>query len=193
MMLSEKIQILRKQKGMSQEQLAMQISVSRQAISKWELGESVPDVENIIQLSELFQVTTDYLLKNGTLKNEATVYTDQHNGTRQYTERTYDDGPALTAPGFFGFINRITKEDTIYPITGVIYVIMGFLWDLWHPGWIIFLFAYLITLLRGDSEDDEYSEQFAKMKKSIDKVRAVDPQAAEELENELRNIEEQSQ
>ena len=66
MTLGEKIQILRKQNGMSQEQLSALTAVSRQAISKWEVGESIPDVDNIVQLSEIFGVTTDYLLKNGT-------------------------------------------------------------------------------------------------------------------------------
>jgi len=65
MTLGEKIQILRKQHGMSQEQLSALTAVSRQAISKWEVGESIPDVDNIVQLSEIFGVTTDYLLKNG--------------------------------------------------------------------------------------------------------------------------------
>ena len=60
----EKLQLLRKQKGMSQEQLASQLTVSRQAISKWELNGSFPDTENVIKLSELFDVSTDYLLKN---------------------------------------------------------------------------------------------------------------------------------
>ena len=65
MTLGEKIQALRKQQGMSQEQLAAKVLVTRQAISKWELCESLPDVDNIVQLSEVFNVTTDYLLKNG--------------------------------------------------------------------------------------------------------------------------------
>ena len=65
MTLGEKIQILRKQHGMSQEQLSALTAVSRQAISKWEVGESIPDVDNIVQLSEIFGVTTDYLLKDG--------------------------------------------------------------------------------------------------------------------------------
>jgi transcriptional regulator with XRE-family HTH domain len=64
MNLGEKIQKHRKQKGMSQEELASQITVSRQAVSKWELGESVPDTENVIQLSKLFAVSTDYLLND---------------------------------------------------------------------------------------------------------------------------------
>ena len=65
MTLGEKIQALRKQQGMSQEQLSAIMAVSRQAISKWEVGESIPDVDNVVQLSEIFEVTTDYLLKNG--------------------------------------------------------------------------------------------------------------------------------
>lgn len=64
MTFGEKLQSLRKSKGMSQEQLAEQIAISRQAISKWELGESNPDLENIIQISNIFNVTTDYLLKD---------------------------------------------------------------------------------------------------------------------------------
>ncbi len=62
MSLSDKLQTLRKQAGLSQEQLATQLYVSRQAISKWENGESIPEVENVIQLSKLFGVSTDYLL-----------------------------------------------------------------------------------------------------------------------------------
>ena len=64
MMLGEKINKLRKGKGFSQDELASQLTVSRQAISKWELGESIPDTENIIQLSNIFGVSTDYLLKD---------------------------------------------------------------------------------------------------------------------------------
>lgn len=63
MKLGEKIQALRKETGISQEQLAEQLHVSRQAISKWELGESLPDLENLVLLSEQFGVTTDALLK----------------------------------------------------------------------------------------------------------------------------------
>jgi transcriptional regulator with XRE-family HTH domain len=62
MTLGEKLQLLRKQNGMSQEQLASQMCVSRQAVSKWELNESLPDTDKIVQLSKIFHVTTDYLL-----------------------------------------------------------------------------------------------------------------------------------
>ena len=63
MKLGEKLQQLRRQSGLSQEQLAAQLSVSRQAVSKWELDETMPDTENVIQLSRLFGVSCDYLLR----------------------------------------------------------------------------------------------------------------------------------
>ena len=65
MALGEKLARLRKARGMSQEQLAEALGVSRQAVSKWELGEAVPDVSRVVAMSELFGVTTDYLLKDG--------------------------------------------------------------------------------------------------------------------------------
>ena len=63
MKIAERIQQLRKSKGLSQEQLAAQLDVSRQAVSKWESGQSVPELDKIILMSNLFETTTDYLLK----------------------------------------------------------------------------------------------------------------------------------
>lgn len=61
-MLSEQIYQLRRQKGLSQEQLAEQIGVSRQAISKWESGASTPDLEKLQALSRFFRVSLDVLV-----------------------------------------------------------------------------------------------------------------------------------
>lgn len=63
MNMADRIQYLRKTKGLSQEELANKVGVSRQAVSKWESGQSTPDIEKIIIMSELFEVTTDYILK----------------------------------------------------------------------------------------------------------------------------------
>lgn len=63
MSLSEKIMYLRKRNGWSQEELGDRLGISRQSVSKWESGMSVPDIDKIIKLSELFGVSTDYLLK----------------------------------------------------------------------------------------------------------------------------------
>lgn len=64
MILADKIVKLRKRNGWSQEELANKIDVSRQAVSKWESASAIPSLEKILQLSELFGVTSDYLLKD---------------------------------------------------------------------------------------------------------------------------------
>ena len=65
MTLSEKILRLRTEKGLSQLELAEQLEVSRQSVSKWETGQSVPDLDKLIKLSDLFGVTVDELVREG--------------------------------------------------------------------------------------------------------------------------------
>ncbi len=64
MIFADKLIYLRKKRGWSQEELAEQLNVSRQSVSKWEGAQSIPELEKIIKLSELFGVSTDYLLKD---------------------------------------------------------------------------------------------------------------------------------
>ena len=64
MILADKIIDLRKKSGWSQEELAAKLNVSRQAVSKWEGAQSVPDLDRVLQMSRLFGVSTDYLLKD---------------------------------------------------------------------------------------------------------------------------------
>ena len=70
MTLAEKVAILRKQKGWSQEELAEKLGISRQAVSKWEGGSSIPDIDKIVGMSRLFGVSTDYLLKEESFEAE---------------------------------------------------------------------------------------------------------------------------
>ena len=63
MNFSEKLVILRKENGLSQENLAEKLNVSRQAVAKWENGFGFPDISNLISISEIFNVTLDYLVK----------------------------------------------------------------------------------------------------------------------------------
>lgn len=64
MILADKIIDLRKKNGWSQEELASQLGVSRQSVSKWESGQSIPDLDRILKMSDIFGVSTDYLLKD---------------------------------------------------------------------------------------------------------------------------------
>ena len=78
MILAEKIIELRKKNGWSQEELAEKLHVSRQAVSKWEGAQSVPDLNKIISMADIFGVSTDYLLK-------------EELETEQYVEKTYSE------------------------------------------------------------------------------------------------------
>ena len=130
MSLGEKIQILRKQKGMSQEQLADALNISRQAVSKWETNESQPDIERLIEISSMFNVSTDFLIKDG--QSSAPTYTAQAN-------RGSMEIPRASRISFL--------VSAIYSSTTAIFLLLGFGWDLWHPGWIIFFIPPIIVRL----------------------------------------------
>lgn len=84
MILADKIIQLRKKNGWSQEELAEKMNVSRQAVSKWEGAQTTPDLEKLLQLSKLFGVTTDYLLKDE-LETEEYVDGTADEGVRRVT------------------------------------------------------------------------------------------------------------
>ena len=75
MIMADKIIELRKKNGWSQEELAYRLNVSRQAVSKWEGAQSIPDLDRVIAMADLFGVTTDYLLKDELGESE-TVYAE---------------------------------------------------------------------------------------------------------------------
>lgn len=62
MSIAERLQELRKQSGYSQEQVAEMLGLSRQAISKWESGQGKPEIDNIVKLTEIYDVSADYIL-----------------------------------------------------------------------------------------------------------------------------------
>lgn len=64
MLLSEKILMLRKKQGWSQEELAEKLGVSRQSVSKWESASASPDISKLVEIADIFEVSTDYLLKD---------------------------------------------------------------------------------------------------------------------------------
>lgn len=79
MNFSEKLKEIRKNEGLSQEQLAEKIGVSRQAITKWETGKGLPDVENMVIIAEIFKTTLDELLRDSAVRQEqkTPVYTSE--------------------------------------------------------------------------------------------------------------------
>ena len=85
MLISEKILSLRKARGMSQEDLAELLGVSRQSVSKWESAAAVPDVSKIIELSDVFGTTTDYLIKDSITNLE---YSDSEEAVKKISIET---------------------------------------------------------------------------------------------------------
>lgn len=85
MTLGEKIIELRKKRGLSQEDLAITLGVSRQAVSKWETAESTPDTDKIVALAEYFDVTTDWLLRD-IVPETASAGSGEHAALRQAEE-----------------------------------------------------------------------------------------------------------
>ncbi len=88
MIFADKLIKLRRQKGWSQEELAEQMSVTRQSVSKWESMQSLPDLDRILQLSKLFGVSTDYLLKDEIEDEQAE---EQEQSGRYVTVQEADD------------------------------------------------------------------------------------------------------
>ena len=86
MSFGEKLQQLRKEKGLSQEDLAHQLNVSRQAVSKWESQNGYPEIEKMILISDLFQVSLDYLMKEDYEEHENETISSFHLMTQQNIE-----------------------------------------------------------------------------------------------------------
>ena len=139
MILADKIIKLRKEKGMSQEELAERLNVSRQAVSKWECNETVPDIQNIIQLSNLFEVTTDYLLKDNIESTDGnTMYTSSDNSKNTTSEKR---GCALA---------WWEISSAYWVLILAVYLLISFLTGAWYITWILWVASPAIeTLVKG--------------------------------------------
>jgi transcriptional regulator with XRE-family HTH domain len=131
MTIADRIQHLRKAKGISQEELADQIGVSRQAVSKWESEQSTPDIEKIIIMSNYFEVTTDYLLKG------IEVAPIQESGRKRSSAVLF--AVIGTAFNFMGLViaAMIWKEDQVASSVGVGLILMAFGCMLYGVGMVI--------------------------------------------------------
>lgn len=117
MELKDKLLMLRKEKNLSQQQLADQLNVSRQSISKWELGESQPDISNIVLLSEIFHVSTDYLLKD---EYEGEVKKDNHLTSIMIVATCIIIGGLL-----FGHVTWKENQEALWLLLGMLIQLIG--------------------------------------------------------------------
>ncbi len=174
---------LRKENGLSQEELAEKLGVSRQAVSKWERAESSPDTDNLIALARLYGVTLDELIScpcapdpdsvlmspaEGETANEYVTEKEPYkapaedegspaDGASTEPPETFSDDP-LPNGSFYEHQERermrqLDKRWASFPyplLVTVIYLVMGFCFHWWHPGWIIFLTIPLFYMPRSE-------------------------------------------
>ena len=149
MILADKIIRLRKKNGWSQEELASKMNVSRQAVSKWESAQTIPDLEKILQLGTLFGVTTDYLLKDEIEDEEFADDASEHTVKRitideanSYLEQRKRSSWQIAIATFLCIISPITLlilgAATEIPSLGVSETVMGIVG-------LIVLFAFVLT------------------------------------------------
>ncbi|MGM9544652.1 MAG: helix-turn-helix domain-containing protein [Romboutsia timonensis] len=175
--IANRLQKLRKEKGYSQEQLAEELGISRQAVSKWERAESSPDTDNLICLAKLYGVSLDELLDteqtvqeikeekldekkkedNFIIRHERISFCDDEGNTVSIGNGgislySSEDNSSVQICGEYIPKKRSKAfsivKDTLGGIFffGIIiaYIVLGCLYNLWHPAWILFLFIPII-------------------------------------------------
>lgn len=129
LLLGTKLADLRKRHGFSQEALAEKMGVSRQAISKWERGESSPDTDTLIELAKLYEVSLDELVghKQTSAAEPTPDKTKTENKQNEKGKKLY---PELST--------KLLKFPFPLVVTAV-YVLLGIACHIWHPTWLMFL------------------------------------------------------
>jgi len=155
--IAEKLQAHRKAHGYSQEELADLLNVSRQAVSKWERGEASPDTDNLIALAKIYNITIDQLI-NGESEVEVVVE-DKDEGKAQETVKNEgeaenveviqeedddeDDDEKKLSAGQRATLAIVGGSASL--IITMIYLIVGFCFNLWHPTWILFMLIPVVA------------------------------------------------
>ena len=127
--LGETLYYFRKKASLSQEELAEKLDVSRQSISKWECGESLPDTENLIALSQLYEISLDELVQYTAKPSPLILHKDA-----EYIEDEDEDEKTIA--------NKAIHILRIFPYPVLIFIaflLWGFIWDGWIVAWTLFL------------------------------------------------------
>lgn len=139
MEFSERLLTLRKGMDLTQEQLAEKINVSRQSVSKWESGQAVPELEKIVALSEVFDVTIDYLLKPSEI-DELSVKTEMLEKQQQQILIRERKQKRL--------VRCIAYATGIYLLFLAVFLIGHFYFEIWNPSVVFaeFIIATAIVI-----------------------------------------------
>lgn len=167
LLMAKRFAQLRKQAGLSQEELAEKLGISRQAVSKWERAESSPDTDNLIALSRIYGISLDELVRTDSVDAEAEIPAEEPKEAHPFEE------PAPQAPEPphmeeepawpFEASRETSRKKEIWEqihrdlgaafpvLIAVIYGLLGAVFQIWHPGWILFLLIpiYYVGLYGG--------------------------------------------
>ena len=178
MELGNKLLKLRKARGMSQEDLAGELEVSRQAVSRWESGETLPDAVNLLKLSDLFGVSSDYLLRDELKTEQQMVETIplQHVPVKQNSRQFW--GKFLTIFSSTAFIILFLLSTIIESYAEGTYVRDGQIWQTYGEGFsfwgfidkyhlYVLVFVLAIALIAGLCMWDVVYDTIAGMAESI--------------------------
>ena len=140
MKLGDKIIYQRKKKGMTQEELANQLDVSRQTISKWELSQSTPELSCIVKISELFNVTTDYLIKDEFPENFVPTEATKVETTNTEIINNQEIKKGLLLHQIVGIISTSL---------GGLFMVLGIILSSINTNWILGILAGFVVMIIG--------------------------------------------
>lgn len=150
MKFNENLKYLRKQSGLTQEQLAEKLNVSRQAVTKWESGQAMPDVENIKEISYLFSVTVDTLI--GDIENKSTLKIKKKIDDIGYFVVSYVILAFAIISSIYSLITKTVENESV-KITLII---------------CLFVFAFIIFITRLKKYLKDTQEKIINMKDTIE-------------------------
>ena len=156
---------LRRSRGLSQEELAAKLGVSRQAVSKWERAESSPDTDNLVALARLYDVSLDALLLHSPGGGAACAAQPETEPEPEAFEPEDEEEAVFSAAEEWDAADEAYRRDRWrrrrrfllcfpYPVLVVLlYLALGFTASWWHPGWMLFLTIPIYYCILGAMKD----------------------------------------
>lgn len=168
MSFAENLQYLRKKNKITQEELAEELNLSRQSVSKWETGEAYPETDKLIILCDKFGVTLDELLRGDVTKDvkaeEAEeVKTKEAEEVQNESDRksTCGECERTNCHGCGGHMHSkrtaigAAISSSVMLVCAIIYLCLGFCLGLWHPTWLVFIGGIIVCIWSGGLTEDE--------------------------------------
>ena len=144
--IANKLYDLRKKSGLSQEELADKIGVSRQAVSKWERAEASPDTDNLIMLSKIYGVTLDDIISEEDIieanKEDQKDYSYEEYDYDDDDDEKYENSKDPKIVRQRAIVGGITGA--LFLLATIAFLLVGFLTGIWHPTWALFLIPIVI-------------------------------------------------